>query len=86
MRTFMLIAAMLVASPAFAYETGPMYPTIGTAYPGPSSSPSSIYTSPPPIYTSPAPYNPYVQPDGHQNTIDRFRPGVTGIWPGDRRW
>ena len=24
--------------------------------------------------------------DGHQRPIDRFRPGVTGIWPGDRRW
>ena len=21
-----------------------------------------------------------------QPTIDRFRPGVTGVWPGDRRW
>jgi hypothetical protein len=44
------------------------------------SSPTAAFNRQPPGY------NPYVQPDGHQQVFDRFRPGVTGIWPGDPRW
>jgi hypothetical protein len=33
---------------------------------------------------NPSPY--CCDPSGHQQPIDRLRPGITGIWPGDPRW
>jgi hypothetical protein len=90
MRKIVLVAAMLAAaaSPAFAYDINSTYPsynvpTVSRAYPGAVDGPQYHVQ---PIQPVQPPYNPYVQPNGQQNTIDRFRPGVTGIWPGDPRW
>jgi hypothetical protein len=71
--------AQLYAAPQ-PYQGYPMgttpSPMLDDRYLGPSAA----------FNRQPPGYNPYVQPDGHQQTFDRFRPGVTGIWPGDPRW